>query len=160
MASLWVVVAAALLVLGCASSGATARPLVGAAAAKQPLQTSRPYNIAHRGSNGELPEETAAAYMRAVDEGADFIEADIVATKDGHLVCFHDVTLDDTTDVADHKEFAARRRTLQVQWANVTGYFITDFTLAELKTLRVKQRWSFRDKSHDGTRTLIPLLFW
>uniref|UniRef100_A0A8I6WHV1 glycerophosphodiester phosphodiesterase n=2 Tax=Hordeum vulgare subsp. vulgare TaxID=112509 RepID=A0A8I6WHV1_HORVV len=157
MASLWIVVAAAVLVLGCASSGATARPLVGAAsaAAKQPLQTSRPYNIAHRGSNGELPEETAVAYMRAIDEGADFIESDIVATKDGHLVCFHDMTLDDTTDVADHKEFAARRRTLEVQWANVTGYFITDFTLAELKTLRMKQRWSFRDKSHDGISPII-----
>ena len=124
------VFAAALLVLGCACGGVTARPLVGggAAAAKRPLQTSRPFNIAHRGSNGELPEETAVAYMRAIEEGADFIEADIAATKDGHLVCFHDMTLDDTTDVADHKEFAARRRTLEVQWANVTGYFISTHT--------------------------------
>jgi glycerophosphoryl diester phosphodiesterase len=93
----------------------------------QPLQTSRLFNIAHRGSNGELLEETAVAYMRAIDEGADFIEADVAATKDGHLVCFHDMTLDDTTDVADHKEFAARRRTQEVQWANVTGFFISTY---------------------------------
>ncbi|KAF2282323.1 hypothetical protein GH714_043852 [Hevea brasiliensis] len=60
---------------------------------KQPLQTSRPYNIAHRGSNGEIPEETAAAYKRAIEEGVDFIEADILSSKDGVLICFHDVTL-------------------------------------------------------------------
>jgi hypothetical protein len=63
------------------------------------------------------------------EEGADdFIEPDVEATKDGHLVCFHDTTLDDVTDVADqvdHPEFAGRRRTLEVQWANVTGYFIS-----------------------------------
>jgi glycerophosphoryl diester phosphodiesterase len=96
------------------------------------MQTSRPFNIAHRGSNGELPEETAVAYMCAIDEGADFIEADVTATKDGHLVCFHDMTLDDTTDVADHKEFAARRRTQEVQWANVTGLFISTYLSADL----------------------------
>jgi glycerophosphoryl diester phosphodiesterase len=84
------------------------------------------------GSNGELPEETAVAYMRAIDEGTDFIEADVAATKDGHLVYFHDMTLDDTTDVADHKEFAARRRTQEVQWANVTGLFISTYPSADL----------------------------
>ncbi|KAK3127624.1 hypothetical protein QOZ80_7AG0575940 [Eleusine coracana subsp. coracana] len=150
-AAMVVVVAAAM------ASGAAARPLVGGGGRddRAPLQTSRPFNIAHRGSNGELPEETAAAYARAIDEGADFIEADVEATKDGHLVCFHDTTLDDVTDVADHPEFAGRRRTLEVQWANVTGYFIIDFTLAELKTLRAKQRWDFRDKSHDGVSPII-----
>uniref|UniRef100_I1Q694 glycerophosphodiester phosphodiesterase n=2 Tax=Oryza glaberrima TaxID=4538 RepID=I1Q694_ORYGL len=148
---------AMMVLVWCAASGggvAAARPLVGGGGAvgtpKAPLQTSRPFNIAHRGSNGELPEETAAAYMRAIDEGADFIEADVTATKDGHLVCFHDTTLDATTDVADHPEFASRRRTLEVQWTNVTGFFITDFTLAELKTLRSKQRYAFRDRSYNG----------
>uniref|UniRef100_J3MMQ8 glycerophosphodiester phosphodiesterase n=1 Tax=Oryza brachyantha TaxID=4533 RepID=J3MMQ8_ORYBR len=152
-----------LVLAWCAASGgvAVARPLVGgggggeAGKTKAPLQTMRAYNIAHRGSNGELPEETAAAYLRAIDEGADFIEADVTATKDGHLVCFHDTTLDDTTDVADHPEFAGRRRTLEVQWANLTGFFITDFTLAELKTLRVKQRYAFRDRSHNGESRII-----
>jgi glycerophosphoryl diester phosphodiesterase len=110
-----------------AARGAEARPLVGAREQdRPPLQTSRPFNIAHRGSNGELPEETAAAYARAIDEGADFVEADVEATKDGHLVCFHDTTLD---DVADRPEFAGRRRTLEVQWANVTGYFISTCAL-------------------------------
>lgn len=119
--------AVVLLVVAAIASCAAARPLVGGGDSRAPLQTSRPFNIAHRGSNGELPEETAAAYARAIDEGADFIEADVEATKDGHLVCFHDTTLDDVTDVADHPEFAGRRRTLEVQWANVTGYFISTY---------------------------------
>ncbi|KAL5197919.1 hypothetical protein ABZP36_001431 [Zizania latifolia] len=145
-------VAAALLVLWCVAGGGAARALVGVGGGgrgvetKAPLQTSRPFNIAHRGSNGELPEETAAAYMRAIDEGADFIESDVTATKDGRLVCFHDMTLDDTTDVADHPEFAGRRRTLEKMFSCSAA----DFTLAELKTLRAKQRWAFRDKSHNG----------
>ncbi|TVU35026.1 hypothetical protein EJB05_16892 [Eragrostis curvula] len=122
---------------------------------KKPLQTYRPYNIAHRGSNGEIPEETAAAYLRAIDEGADFIETDILASKDGALICFHDVTLDDTTDVAMHKEFADRRRTYEVEWFNVTGWFVVDFTLEELKTLKVKQRYSFRDQQYNGMYSII-----
>ena len=132
-----VVIAAVLTAVAVASGsarGVAARPLVGeggggAWADRAPLQASRPFNIAHRGSNGELPEETAAAYERAIDEGADFIEADIEATKDGHLVCFHDTTLDATTNVADRPEFAGRRRTLEVQWVNVTGYFISTCTV-------------------------------
>ncbi|KAF2312865.1 hypothetical protein GH714_040919 [Hevea brasiliensis] len=105
---------------------------------RQPLQTSRPYNIAHRGSNGEIPEETAAAYMRAIEEGTDFIETDILSSKDGVLICFHDVTLDDTTDIAEHKEFTN-----------------LDFTLEELKTLRVKQRYAFRDQQYNGKFSII-----
>jgi len=122
---------------------------------KRPLQTFRPYNIAHRGSNGEIPEETAAAYLRAIEEGADFIETDILASKDGALICFHDVTLDETTDVAKRKEFANRRRTYEVEWFNVTGWFVVDFTLEELKTLKVKQRYSFRDQQYNGMFTII-----
>ncbi|KAL0311299.1 UNVERIFIED_CONTAM: Glycerophosphodiester phosphodiesterase GDPD6 [Sesamum angustifolium] len=114
---------------------------------RRPLQTFRAYNVAHRGSNGELPEETSAAYMRAIEEGADFIESDILASKDGVLVCFHDVNLDDTTDIANHTEFSDRKRTYEVQGANITGYFTVDFTLEELKSLRVKQRYSFRTNS-------------
>jgi glycerophosphoryl diester phosphodiesterase len=62
--------------------------------------------------------------QRAIEEGADFIETDVLASKDGHLVCFHDVTLDATTDVADHAEFAGRKRTYEVQGEDVTGWFI------------------------------------
>ncbi|XP_077211329.1 glycerophosphodiester phosphodiesterase GDPD6-like isoform X1 [Tasmannia lanceolata] len=122
---------------------------------RQPLQTSRPYNIAHRGSNGEIPEETSPAYMRAIEEGADFIETDILASKDGSLVCFHDVTLDNTTDVANHKEFIGRKRTYEVQGMNMTGWFVVDFTLKELKSLRVKQRYEFRDQQYNGKFTII-----
>ncbi|XP_058070462.1 glycerophosphodiester phosphodiesterase GDPD6 [Magnolia sinica] len=122
---------------------------------RQPLQTFRPYNIAHRGSNGEIPEETSAAYMRAIEEGADFIETDILASKDGALICFHDVTLDDTTDVADHKEFADRKRTYEVQGENITGWFVVDFTLEELESLRVKQRYKFRDQQYNGKFSII-----
>ncbi|CAK8563252.1 unnamed protein product [Lathyrus sativus] len=140
--------------------GSTARPLYplpgkGNHGSRQPLQTFRPYNIAHRGSNGELPEETHQAYMRAIEEGADFIETDILSSKDGVLVCFHDVTLDDTTDVANYKEFADRKRTYEDQGVNTTGYFIVDFTLKELKSLRVNQRWSFRDQQFNGKFQII-----
>ncbi|XP_010105504.2 glycerophosphodiester phosphodiesterase GDPD6 [Morus notabilis] len=122
---------------------------------KQPLQTSRPYNIAHRGSNGEIPEETTPAYMRAIEEGTDFIETDILSSKDGVLICFHDVILDLTTDVAEHKQFANRKRTYEVQGFNVTGFFTVDFTLKELKSLRVKQRYSFRDQQYNGKFSII-----
>ncbi|KAJ6851388.1 glycerophosphodiester phosphodiesterase GDPD6-like isoform X1 [Iris pallida] len=122
---------------------------------KQPLQTFRPYNIAHRGSNGELPEETSAAYFRAIEEGADFIETDILASKDGSLICFHDVILDDASDVADHEEFASRKRTYEVEGNNVTGWFVVDFTLDELKSLRVKQRHKFRDQLYNGKFSIL-----
>ncbi|XP_021911073.1 glycerophosphodiester phosphodiesterase GDPD6-like, partial [Carica papaya] len=122
---------------------------------RRPLQLSRPYNIAHRGSNGEFPEETAAAYMRAIDEGADFIEADILSSKDGVLICSHDVVLDYITDIADHVEFANRKTTYEVQGFKITGWFTVDFTLEELKLLRVKQRYDFRDQQYDGQFPLI-----
>lgn len=140
--------------------GSSARPLYPLPSrrndkSKQTLQTFRPYNIAHRGSNGEIPEETAAAYKRAIEEGADFIETDILASKDGVLICFHDVTLDDTTDVAERKEFASRKRTYDVQGIQTTGYFTVDFTLEELRSLRVKQRCSFRDQQYNGKFSII-----
>ncbi|KAK3440320.1 hypothetical protein EUGRSUZ_B00600 [Eucalyptus grandis] len=149
-----------LFALSCLIVGSAARPFYPppsevAEGERRPLQTSRPYNIAHRGSNGELPEETAAAYMRAIKEGADFIETDILSSKDGVLICFHDVTLDNTTDVAQHKEFANRNRTYVVQGNNTTGFFTVDFTLKELKSLRVRQRYPFRDQQYNGKFQII-----
>ncbi|KAL6175421.1 hypothetical protein ACLB2K_052062 [Fragaria x ananassa] len=144
-----------LLLVGCSGRPLYPLPSKVANAYRQPLQTSRPYNIAHRGSNGEIPEETAAAYMRAIEEGTDFIETDILSSKDGVLICFHDVTLDDTTDIAQHKEFADRKRTYDVQGVNTTGFFTVDFTLQELKTLRVKQRYAFRDQQYNGKFPII-----
>ncbi|CAM8900245.1 unnamed protein product [Rhodiola kirilowii] len=144
-----------LLVLGCAARPFYPLPSKVAVHHKKPIQTTRPYNVAHRGSNGEIPEETAPAYMRAIQEGADFIETDILASKDGVLICFHDVTLDETTDIADHKKFANRRTTYDVQGVNTTGWFIVDFTLEELKLLRVKQRYPFRDQQYNGKFGII-----
>lgn len=96
--------------------------------------------IAHRGASGERPEHTLAAYERAIDQGADFIEPDLVPTKDMVLVARHDTELSDTTDVAAHDEFADRKRSKTVDGRLVSGWFVEDFTLAELRTLRAKER--------------------
>ena len=96
--------------------------------------------IAHRGASGERPEHTLAAYERAIDQGADYIEPDLVATKDLVLVARHENELSGTTDVASREEFADRRRTKEVDGQRVAGWFAEDFTLAELRTLRAKER--------------------
>lgn len=96
--------------------------------------------IAHRGSSGERPEHTLAAYARAIDQGAAFIEPDIVATKDGVLVARHENEISETTDVASRPEFAGRKATKTIDGKPVTGWFTEDFTLAELKTLRARER--------------------
>ncbi|MGX1800795.1 glycerophosphodiester phosphodiesterase [Brevundimonas naejangsanensis] len=99
-----------------------------------------PVVIAHRGASGERPEHTRAAYELAIDQGADFIEPDLVMTRDGHLVVRHENEIGETTDVADHPDFAARRTTRDVDGVPITGWFTEDFTLAELKTLRARER--------------------
>ncbi|MFC3101577.1 glycerophosphodiester phosphodiesterase [Altererythrobacter lauratis] len=96
--------------------------------------------IAHRGASGERPEHTLAAYDRAIDQGADYIEPDLVATKDGVLVARHENEISGTTDVADRPEFADRRTTRLIDGEEVTGWFTEDFTLAELRTLRARER--------------------
>ena len=101
---------------------------------------AKPIVIAHRGASGERPEHTRAAYERAIAQGADFIEPDLVMTRDGHLVVRHENEIGETTDVADRPEFAARRTTREVDGVAITGWFTEDFTLAELKTLRARER--------------------
>lgn len=96
--------------------------------------------IAHRGSSAERPEHTLAAYNRAIDQGADYIEPDLVATKDLVLVARHENELSGTTDVATREEFADRRRDKTIYGRRVAGWFTEDFTLAELRTLRAKER--------------------
>ncbi|GGE05658.1 glycerophosphoryl diester phosphodiesterase [Tsuneonella deserti] len=96
--------------------------------------------IAHRGASGERPEHTLAAYERAIDAGADFIEPDLVVTKDLVLVARHENELSDTTDVSTRSEFADRRRSKEIDGELVNGWFAEDFTLAELRTLRAKER--------------------
>ncbi|ELS51921.1 putative Glycerophosphoryl diester phosphodiesterase [Streptomyces viridochromogenes Tue57] len=101
----------------------------------------KPTIIGHRGASGYRPEHTLAAYQLALDMGADIVEAgDLVPTKDGHLVCRHEPEIGGTTDVADHPEFAGRKKTKVLDGVSVTGWFTEDFTLAELKTLRAIER--------------------
>ena len=101
---------------------------------------AQPIVIAHRGASGSRPEHTIAAYKLAIEQGADFIEPDLVMTKDDVLVIRHENEISDTTDVADHPAFADRRTTKAIDGKLVTGWFVEDFTLAELKTLRARER--------------------
>jgi glycerophosphoryl diester phosphodiesterase len=101
---------------------------------------AEPIVIGHRGASGYRPEHTLAAYRLAVRLGADYIEPDLAITSDGVLVARHEPEISTTTDVADHPEFADRRTTKVIDGMNFTGWFTEDFTLAELKTLRAKER--------------------
>ena len=110
-----------------------------------------PIVIAHRGASGLRPEHTIAAYTLAIEQGADFIEPDLVPTKDGVLVARHENEISETTDVAAHPEFAARKGTKTIDGKAVTGWFVEDFTLAELKTLRARERLPLlRSTKYDG----------
>ena len=96
--------------------------------------------IAHRGASGERPEHTLAAYERAIDQGADYVEPDLVVTKDGVLIARHENEIGGTTDVASRPEFAERRRSKTIDGELVSGWFAEDFTYAELRTLRTRER--------------------
>ncbi|MDO9487763.1 MAG: glycerophosphodiester phosphodiesterase [Sphingomonadaceae bacterium] len=112
---------------------------------------SQPLVIAHRGASGDRPEHTLAAYELAIDQGADFIEPDLVPTKDGVLVARHENEISGTTDVADRADFAARKTTKTIDGMAVTGWFTEDFTLAELKSLRARERIpQLRSTAFDG----------
>ncbi|MEV0329552.1 glycerophosphodiester phosphodiesterase [Micromonospora echinospora] len=133
-------VAGALLTVAVAVPTATA---VGAEAQARPDRsraTDRPVVIAHRGASGYRPEHTLEAYRLAIRMGADYIEPDLVPTKDGVLVARHENEISGTTDVSARPEFAARKTTKTIDGVAVTGWFTEDFTLAELKTLRAKER--------------------
>ena len=99
-----------------------------------------PVVVGHRGASGYRPEHTIAAYELAIRQGADYIEPDLVPTKDGVLVARHENEISGTTDVADHPEFADRRTTKVIDGRAVTGWFTEDFTYRELRTLRAVER--------------------
>jgi glycerophosphoryl diester phosphodiesterase len=99
-----------------------------------------PTVVGHRGASALRPEHTRAAYRKAIDDGADIIEPDLVSTKDGVLIARHENDLSGTSDVADHPQFAARKVTKMIDGIPVTGWFTEDFTLTEIKTLRAKER--------------------
>ena len=115
-----------------------------------PVNSSTPIVIGHRGASGYRPEHTLASYTLAIEMGADYIEPDLVSTKDGVLIARHENNITDTTNVSQHPEFANRKTTKKIDGQDVTGWFTEDFTLAEIKTLRAKERLPFRNHSYDG----------
>lgn len=125
-----------LTAITCQASDQTGCPGATTAAWQEPAFTL----IGHRGASGHVPEHTLASYALAALEGADYVEMDLVSTKDGQLVARHDDQLDLTTDVAQHPEFARRKRTQKIDGVEMTGWFSEDFTLAEIKTLRAIER--------------------
>lgn len=135
----------------CGDGGATP---TGAPA---PGPKNRPTIVGHRGAPGYLPEHTIESYTLAIEMGVDFIEPDLVSTKDGVLVARHEPNIVATTDVADRPEFASRQRVMLVDGRNESGFFVSDFTLAEIKTIRAKQAMSDRDQSFNG-QYQIPTL--
>ena len=128
------------------------------------ITSARPLVIAHRGASGYRPEHTRSAYALAFALGADAVEPDIVASKDGVLVLRHENEISGTTDVATRKEFASRKTTKVIDGASLTGWFTEDFTWAELSTLRATERIpAVRQASssfdgHEGILRLVDLL--
>ncbi|XP_032515871.2 uncharacterized protein LOC116769006 [Danaus plexippus] len=129
-----------LLTVGCLTI------VLAAPAAKTENPHNREYNscspvvIAHRGASGYIPEHTLGSYALAITIGSDFVEPDLVITKDGHLIARHDNELGLTTDVGNHPEFSDRYRTQRVDGKEISGWFTEDFTLKEIKTLRAIER--------------------
>jgi glycerophosphoryl diester phosphodiesterase len=120
------------------------------------LDGTAPLVIGHRGASGLRPEHTLEAYQLAIEQGVDFIEPDLVLTKDGVMVARHEPVLDDTTDVST-KFPASRKRTRNLDGVATTAYFASDFTLAEIKTLRAVQPRATRNQSFNGLYS-IPTL--
>ena len=116
-----------------------------------------PIIIGHRGACGYRPEHTLASYELAIAMGTDYIEPDIVSTQDGVLIARHENDIAETTDVGERPEFANRRTTKIIDGQAVTGWFTEDFTLAEIKTLRAKERLPFRNHAFDA-QLEIPTL--
>ena len=112
------------------------------------LLHAKPLILGHRGACGYRPEHTLASYQLAIDMGADYIEPDLVSTKDGVLIARHENEISETTDVA--VKFPDRKTTKTIDGKSVSGWFTEDFTIKEIKTLRAKERLAFRDQSFNG----------
>ena len=138
---------AALALAACAGTSQAHDAAEGREHARQPAATA-PIVIGHRGASGYVPEHTLMSYWLAIEQGADYVEPDLVSTKDGVLVARHENAIaivnadgsirEATTDVAERPEFADRKATKLIDGVSLTGWFTEDFTLAELKTLRAK----------------------
>ncbi len=150
--------AAMVIALSCAAYSIQAQtPKKSTTRAYPTLSGKAPWVIGHRGASGYLPEHTLEAYKLAIEQGADFIEPDLVATKDGILIARHEPNITSTTDVSERAEFASRKTKRKVDGVEEEGWFASDFTLAEIKTLRAKQPSAERDQSHNG-KFSVPTL--
>ncbi|HTF80396.1 MAG TPA: glycerophosphodiester phosphodiesterase [Cytophagales bacterium] len=118
------------------------------------LTGNAPLVIAHRGASGDMPEHTLEAYSRAIEQGADFVEPDLVVTKDGYLIARHEPFLGGTTDIASRPEFASKKSKKSLDGVDVEDWFASDLTLAEIKTLRAIQPNGDRDPSYNGLFTI------
>ncbi|TMW62392.1 hypothetical protein Poli38472_009885 [Pythium oligandrum] len=117
---------------------------------KPTLGKTCPLVVGHRGAPGYLPDHTIDGYTLAIETGVDYIEPDLVSTKDGFLVVRHEPNIIATTDVDSRPEFKDRKKTMKVDDVDETGYFVSDFTLAEIKTLRAVQPLPERDQGFNG----------
>lgn len=129
-----------LLLIGIAATSACATKPTSPKRPLMTLNNQHPIIIAHRGASGHRPEHTLSSYRLGIEMGADFVEPDLVLTKDGHLVCRHENEIGGTTNVADKPEFAARKTVKIIDGERFEGWFTEDFTLTELKTLRARER--------------------
>ncbi len=121
-------------------------------------EPARPWVIAHRGASGLRPEHSDAAFRLGIAQGADFVEPDLLVTRDGALIVRHDLELSQTTDVADRPDFADRRTAKTVEGSEHEGWFADDFTLAELQGLRARERMPLlrpQSAEHDGRHGLL-----
>jgi glycerophosphoryl diester phosphodiesterase len=144
--------------LAAAAAGAAPRAYAQTRWPYPTLAGAPPLVIAHRGASGSRPEHTLAAYELAIEQGADFIEPDLVVSRDGVLLVRHENELSLTTDVAGRPQFAARRRTQRVDGREVTGWFSEDFTAEELRSLRATERFARerpRNAEFDGRLGLV-----
>jgi glycerophosphoryl diester phosphodiesterase len=142
---------------GVLAATALVAAFVPGAEARGGSREPHPLVIGHRGASGYLPEHTLRSYALAIKLGADYVEPDLVATKDGHLIARHEPNIMNTTNVRDHPEFADRRRVAVVDGVPEEGFFASDFTLAEVKTLRAVQAFPERPQRFNG-RFEIPTL--
>jgi glycerophosphoryl diester phosphodiesterase len=138
----------------CGDASVTATPATPSTSEPNPewklSSLKHPTITGHRGAPGYLPDHTIPGYTLAIETGVDVIEPDLVSTKDGVLVVRHEPYIDGTTDVADHPEFADRLTNKTLDGILTEGYFVSDFTLAEIKTLRAVQPLAERDQSYNG----------
>ena len=139
-----------LFAVGAAAIHTTTKLSAQRSARWRTLDGRQPLVLGHRGACGYLPEHTLESYRRAIELGADYVEPDLVSTKDGHLIARHEPLLDDTTDVKTRAEFANKKTTKNLDGIKTTGFFASDFTLAEIKRLRAIQPRASRPQQFNG----------